>query len=122
MFRITDRSAASWPRNARTGAARRLERIAGDQSIRPRDLAVEHRETSSDFILRGEVVGTLTDDDATLIGRPRREFAEQLLVTLRRAIEDTRAEFSARALATGVAVSGRRPRWSSCCWPVSSCG
>ena len=31
------------------GVARRLERIAGDQSIRPRDLAVEHRETSSDF-------------------------------------------------------------------------
>mgnify|MGYP001100338706 CR=1 FL=1 len=76
------------------GVARRLERIAGDQSIRPRDLGVEHRETSSDFILRGEVVGTVTDDDATLIGRPRREFAEQLLVTLRRAIEDTRATLS----------------------------
>ena len=72
---------------------------------RPRDLAVEHRETSSDFILRGEVVGTVTDDDARLAGRPRREYAEQLLVTLRRAIEDTRAAFSARALVIGAAAS-----------------
>ncbi len=85
--------------------ARRLERIAGDQSIRSRDLAVEHRETSSDFILRGEVVGTVTDDDAKLIGKPRREFADQLLITLRRVIEDTRAAFSARALVVGAATS-----------------
>jgi small-conductance mechanosensitive channel len=86
-------------------AARRLERIASDQSIRPRDLTVEHRETSSDFILRGEIVGTVTDDDATMTGRPRREVADQLLVTIRRVIEDTRAEFSARALAIGAATS-----------------
>jgi len=85
--------------------ARRLERIASDQSIRPRDLTVEHRETSSDFILRGEIVGTVTDDDAVLAGKPRREVADQLLVTIRRVIEDTRAEFSARALAIGAATS-----------------
>lgn len=36
--------------------ARRLEHIANDQSIPPRDLMIEHRETSSDFMLRGEVV------------------------------------------------------------------
>ena len=105
MFRIYGPVGGIMAAERAEGVARRLERIAGDQSIRPRDLAVEHRETSSDFILRGEVVGTVTDDDAALIGRPRREFAEQLLVTLRRAIEDTRAEFSARALVIGVAAS-----------------
>jgi small-conductance mechanosensitive channel len=85
--------------------ARRLERIASDQSIRPRDLAVEHRETSSDFILRGEVVGTVTDSDAMLMGRPRNEVADELLVTIRRVIEETRAEFSARALVVGAITS-----------------
>ncbi len=81
--------------------ARRLERIANDQSIRPRDLLVEHRETSSDFMLRGEVVGTVTDGDARLIGQPREEVADQLLISIRRVIEETRAEFSARALVVG---------------------
>jgi small-conductance mechanosensitive channel len=84
--------------------ARRLEHIADDQSIRPRDLTVEHRETSSDFILRGEIIGTVTDDDARMVGRPRPQVADELLVTIRRAIADTRAEFSARAVAIGVTV------------------
>ena len=87
------------------GVARRLDRIANDQSIRPRDLTVEHRETSSDFMLRGEVVGTVTDSDAGLIGQPRVEIADQLLVVIRRAIEETREEFSARALAVGAVMS-----------------
>ncbi len=85
--------------------ARRLDRIANDQSIRPRDLTVEHRETSSDFMLRGEVVGTVTDSDAGLIGQPRVEIADQLLIIIRRAIEETREEFSARALAVGAVIS-----------------
>ena len=85
--------------------ARRLERIANDQSIRPHDLTVEHRETSSDFMLRGEVVGTVTDSDAGLIGQPRVEIADQLLIIIRRAIEETREEFSARALAVGAIIS-----------------
>jgi small-conductance mechanosensitive channel len=85
--------------------ARRLERIANDQSIRPSDLMLEHHETSSDFILRGEVLGTVTDSDARLIGKPRREVADQLLVTIRRVIEETRAEFSARALVVGAITS-----------------
>jgi small-conductance mechanosensitive channel len=85
--------------------ARRLERIANDQSIRPRDLIIEHRETSSDFILRGEVVGTVTDSDAKLVGKPRVEVADQLLATIRRVIEETRAEFSARALVLGAITS-----------------
>jgi hypothetical protein len=86
--------------------------LAGNPAMRAREFAkaprrtiVEHRETSSDFILRGEVVGTVTDDDAVLAGKPRREVADQLLVTIRRVIEDTRAEFSARALAIGAATS-----------------
>ena len=87
------------------GVARRLDRIANDQSIRPQDLTVEHRETSSDFMLRGEVVGTVTDSDAGLIGQPRVETADQLLIMIRRAIEETREEFSARAFAVGAVIS-----------------
>lgn len=83
----------------------RLQHLADDQSIRPGELKVEHRETSSDFILRGEVVGTVTDRDAEAAGVPRRELAEHLVARIRQIVIDTRAEFSARSLAIGAATS-----------------
>ncbi len=105
VFRIYGAVGGIMAADRAEGVARRLDRIANDQSIRPQDLTVEHRETSSDFMLRGEVVGTVTDSDAGLIGQPRVEIADQLLIIIRRAIEETREEFSARALAVGAIVS-----------------
>jgi len=78
--------------------AGRLDQLVQDSSMRPDDLTLEHGASASRIVLRGRVLGVITDEDAAAAGLPRREFAERCLADVKRVITETRAEFSGNAI------------------------
>ncbi len=78
---------------------RRIDAIVRDESIHPEDLTLVHGDGASNVQLRGQTIGLITDEDAAAAGLPRREMTEQMLLDVRRVIVETRAEFSAQAIA-----------------------
>jgi small-conductance mechanosensitive channel len=81
----------------------RLDQLVRDLTFDPTRVTVTDRETHSEFVYDDRVLGVITDDDARAVGRLRPEFAAEVRDRLVVVISSTRAEFSARSIAVGLA-------------------
>jgi small-conductance mechanosensitive channel len=98
LFRIRTAIGPFSPEERARSASARIDELVGDTTVQPADLTLVHEATTSRVLLRGRVVGLVTDEDAAAAGLPRRETAERYLDDVKRIITETREEFSAGAI------------------------
>ena len=84
-------------------ASERLHQFVRDPSFDPTRVTVRHGETVSELVYDDRVLGVISDEDAQAVGRPRAEVAQQVRDRLAEVVTSTREEFSAGAIALGLA-------------------
>ena len=84
-------------------ASERIDQFVREPSFDPTRVTVTHRETVSELVYDGRVLGVISDDDARTAGWPRPELARQVRERLVEVVTSTREEFSAWSIAVGLA-------------------
>ena len=84
-------------------ASERIDQFVREPSFDPTRVTVTHRETVSELVYDGRVLGVISDEDARTAGWPRPELARQVRERLVEVVTSTREEFSAWSIAVGLA-------------------
>ncbi len=84
-------------------ASERIDQFVREPSFDPTRVTVTNRETVSELVYDGRVLGVISDDDARTAGWPRPELARQVRERLVEVVTSTREEFSAWSIAVGLA-------------------
>ncbi len=84
-------------------ASERLNQLVRDFDFDPARLTVSHRETHSELVHDGRVLGIVTDEDAQAIGQPRAPYARQVRDRLVDVISTAREELSVQSISIGLA-------------------
>ncbi len=77
LFQLTERFGAFSPEERAQAIVRRLRLLVDDPTADVRSLTVEDDENSTDILIHGRLVMTVTDRDAEAAGRSRIELAEE---------------------------------------------
>ena len=84
---------------------RRLEALARDRNARIETIAVAEHEDSSDIVLGGSVISSVTEADAGVAGQPRPALAAAYAEKIRAALAKDRSENTLRKTSTGAALT-----------------
>jgi small-conductance mechanosensitive channel len=82
--------------------SQRLNQFVRDLDFDPRHVVVNERETYSELLYGDLVLGVITDEDARAAGRPRGEFARQVLNRLVAVVTNAREEFRVWSIVIGL--------------------
>jgi small-conductance mechanosensitive channel len=85
------------------GVERRLDEVVRDALVAPSDIVARHGEQYSEILAKGKLLGVITEGDAKANGEQRRLVTEAIVLSLRRVVADTRAEFSPHRVRMAVA-------------------
>lgn len=98
LFTVYDTLGSFGPQDRATVIAERLSRLAKDPLARPDRITVIERERISEIVSGDVVIAVVTDGDASLIGRPRQEIAEEYVRTIRRTMTTWLEQNTAQAM------------------------
>ena len=84
-----------------TAAAERLDRLVKDVTIPVQSITAVANETSTDVVLKDQVLLTVTDSDARAAGRTRGQLAAERIASIRTGVTELRARYSTRSLLLG---------------------
>ncbi|MGH7146717.1 MAG: mechanosensitive ion channel family protein [Nitrospiraceae bacterium] len=98
LFTVYDKLGSFGPQDRATAIAERLSRLAKDPLARPDRITVIEKERASEIVSGDVVIAVVTDGDASRIGRPRQEIAEEYVRTIRRTLTTWLEQNTAQAM------------------------
>ena len=99
LFHVQERMYSFSPEDRATAIGDRLTNLARDPFFSPDQLRLEEGDSTTDIIAGDRILMSVTERDATRLGRPRLEIAQEYLVLFQQAIRDYKSAYGWRTLA-----------------------